>query len=217
MTDSEAAKQAKAKARRLAAEARKLGLTQLERRFAEAMARDPERNQTRAAKAAGYKNPRDACGIVWKRPSVKKYFDMLTEAAQEIEAQDTANAVLTLASIRETVRRHIELNLAKVARIALAAATPDAALKALEQYGNLIEAVIVKDGYVVVKAPRRAEMLAIAARLAPQEVADPGDGALLVINDTIGELPPAHSGGVIDVEARAIEGGEDDGSVREHS
>jgi hypothetical protein len=78
-----------------------LGLTDFQRRFVEALAVDLERNQTRAAMAAGA--PRKSAAVqaskLLRLAKVQKYFRALTRTAREARAQETLAAITDLAEV----------------------------------------------------------------------------------------------------------------------
>jgi hypothetical protein len=82
-----------------------LGLTAFQRRFVEALAVDLERNQTRAALAAGA--PRKGAAVQASRllrlAKVRTYFHALTREAEEARGQATHAAVAHLTEILTTL------------------------------------------------------------------------------------------------------------------
>lgn len=86
-----------------------LGLTDKQRRFVEALAIDPGRNQTKAALTAGVsKKSAHVMASKWlKLVKVQKYFYALTAASRELRAEETAGAVADLHEVLVTLTGHM--------------------------------------------------------------------------------------------------------------
>lgn len=83
-------------------------LTPKQRRFAEALAADPERNQTKAALAAGSPNEKQAAitGARWIRLSkVRSYIDALTSEGQKLAKARVGQVVMTAAEVQERLSK----------------------------------------------------------------------------------------------------------------
>lgn len=91
-----------AQAERLTTIADSLDLTEIERRFAEALALDPTRNQSKAIVTAGYKGvaPGQAAYQMFKKPHVKSYFNAIVSEGQKARARGT---VATLQEVLESI------------------------------------------------------------------------------------------------------------------
>lgn len=93
---------ARARGKKLDELASRLKLTPKERRFAEALAVDPERNQTAAARKAGYKSDQRRHGsLVAARGNVRAYLAAILEEAHAEAQEKTADAVMSVRELWE--------------------------------------------------------------------------------------------------------------------
>lgn len=94
--------------------ARRLRLTPRQRAFAEALAQDPNRNQARAAAAAGVAHPDRAAeyGCRWaKNPGVREYLAALTRSARQQVIAKTGRACANVAEVLEILTRQARSNI----------------------------------------------------------------------------------------------------------
>ena len=78
----------------------------MQRVFTEELARDPDRNQSRAAKHAGAKNP-EVQGSRWARSDkVRRYLASLTAEAIAVARRATASAVMEASEILQRLSEH---------------------------------------------------------------------------------------------------------------
>jgi hypothetical protein len=98
--------------------ASRLRLTPLQRRFAEALAADPERNQTRAARAAGASKDAAVRGSKLVRlGKVREYLQTLSADAARTESRRTADAVVSAREVLEALSAHARADFADFLRI----------------------------------------------------------------------------------------------------
>lgn len=177
---------AKAAGERLDKLADELKLTPKQRRFARELAQDPERNRTRAARAAPYASPGvDGC-LALKNPRVAQFVDALTAEARALAVQDDANAVATLAEILERATAYLRFNGADALRQARDSGDM---LAGLVPFGAHFDAITLKpDGTVTVKVPQRVQVMELLVRLLEQRRSEDGekDAAVLVIVEDFG-------------------------------
>lgn len=183
---------AKAAGERLDKLADELKLTPKQRRFARALAQDPERNRTKAARAAPYGSPGVEGCLALKNPKVAAFYDALTAEARALAVQDDANAVATAAEILAHATACLRFNVADALRQARDSGDT---LAGLAPFGGCIDSIAVKpDGTVTVKASRRVEVMTLLARLLGMEQRrrdedDEKDAAVLVIVEDFGARP----------------------------
>lgn len=178
-------------ASRLLALQDELGLTAFQRRFAEALAVDPKRNQTRAAMAAGA--PKKGAAVQASRllrlVKVQKYFHALTIEAEGDRAQATQAAV---ADLRETLTTLTSQMRAQAGNYIIPLPQGGFAVD-LDAVRNAPPGVIrdVSHGHSGDAILRLADSLGAAkALLAHYTGKPPGGGENLNIKAVIANLPP---------------------------
>jgi hypothetical protein len=98
--------------------ASRLRLTPLQRRFAEALAADPERNQTRAARAAGADKDAAVRGSKLVRlGKVREYLQALSAESDHAERRQTAHAVISAREVLQALSAQARADITDFLRI----------------------------------------------------------------------------------------------------
>lgn len=124
-----------------------LGLTEKQRLFAEAIAADPDRNQTKAAETAGY----DAGSAhvrgseLVRNSKVQEYIAALTKTATDLAERKTARKIMSLAEALGRMTELAESDMSDFVTVVDGEARPDVA-RALEAgKGHLIQEFAIDD------------------------------------------------------------------------
>jgi phage terminase small subunit len=134
--------------KRLIALADELELTDFQRKFSEALAADPERNQTRAALAAGAseKSAHVEGSRTLKLDKVKRYMEALTKTATDLAERQTQRKVMGLAEALGRMTELAESDITDFITVVDNEARPDIA-KAIEAgKGHLLQEFSFEDG-----------------------------------------------------------------------
>lgn len=125
-----------------------LALTEFQRKFCEALASDPDRNQTKAALTAGAseKSAHVEGSRTLKLDKVQRYMEALTQTATELAERKTGRRVMALAEALGRMTELAESDITDFITVVDGEARPDIAKAVEAGKGHLLQEFSFEDG-----------------------------------------------------------------------